>query len=223
MKFRVTILVVCAMLLYLGYTKISFLLRNPEPEVIALEKSQDISKAAREWVTITGGTLLLKEAISSNGEVELEALLVPLVLNKLETKFRIMIETRDPQLLRAYSTYYLGMETEAEKEKYFNDNIEVFESTKSIVGVIKTGSEADYNRKKLFELAEITNTNIAEDVTYILATDDEPDKYGGFFYIIIALFGLMKVAYFWQRGKASVLPNNESNEGESDVTDDSKD
>lgn len=198
-RFRVTLLVVCGFIIYLGYSKISFVINNPEPELVSINKLLSAEQNDREWITVTDGTLLLKEVISSNGEMEPEALLIPLVVGEEDSVFKVFYETRDPKIMKTFKKYFFGMETEEEQVKYFNENIDRFIIKTPITGVLMTGSELKYNREKLIEIADITNTKVSDNVIFIQEKGEMTfvDNYGGYFLILIGILGLLKVIYLW--------------------------
>lgn len=148
---------------------------------------------------ITGGTLLLKEAISANGEIEADAFLVPIVEKKGDDEFKVFFETRDPKIIEAISQYFIYIETEEAKEKYYKENIDLFEMTKPVSGVFLTGSELKYNTDKLKEIADITNTKITEKVIFVQEKLelDNFDKYSGYFMILMGVLGIIKIAYLF--------------------------
>ena len=113
-RFRYTLLAVCLVLLWLGWTDISFFLANRTPAQLSIQQLERFGPP-RDWLQITGGRLDLEQAISTSGTLELDALLVPLKSAPDVEKLALLVETRDPGLLELFRTYHFMLDTPSEQ------------------------------------------------------------------------------------------------------------
>ncbi len=202
-RYRVTVLVVCCILIALGGADINSILRNYEPEVVAWDLKSGALEPSKEWLTLDGGVLMLEEAISTSGELEIDALLVPYVRDTDEKKFYVLIETRDPQLVKAFTTYHLALESESEKAKYLADNRGIFRMQRSVSGMVVQGLIANRNRDTLFEFASETGMDVPEEVVFIHEGNEPPPIYRGLFFLLMAIAGIIKVIVVGRKNKSA--------------------
>jgi hypothetical protein len=189
-RFRFTLLAICLVLLWLGWTDASLYLRNPEPATISLAELQRAG-APREWLHVTGGYQDLQNAISTSGTVKLEAFLVPLKTSPDADSFRVLVETRDPQILDLLRTYYFKLDTPAEQQRFLAEHAGEFHARRDVTGTLITGLIASGNRDKLMTLAKQLGMQVPEDVIFI-SEGKQPPKWRGFLFLALALAGLVK-------------------------------
>ncbi|WP_432823875.1 hypothetical protein [Trichloromonas sp.] len=205
-RFRFTLLAVCLVLLYLGWNDASLYLRNRAPLAVtigALEKGD----TPREWLRISGGTLIMDEAISTSGSIELDALLVPLKADPATPGFRVLVETRDPALLDFFQTYHFKLDSALAKERFHAEHQQEFRVQRDIIGTQITGMIASGNRDKLTTLAKDLGIQVSDNVM-LLSEGNQPPTYRGFLFLAIGILGLGKLLLRW--------PKNESPEAVSD-------
>lgn len=198
-RFRFTLLAVCLVLLYLGWNDASLALRNRTPQTISIG---DLERGdlPREWVRITGGTLDVKEAISTSGSIEIDVLLVPLKADLTQPGIKILVETRDPKLLELIKTYYLNLDSAQDQEQFYAEHLQEFAIQRDIVGTQITGMIASGNRDKLTTLAKEVGMAVSTDVL-LVSEGNEPPTYRGFFFLAIGLLGLGKLLLRWPKNQ----------------------
>jgi len=196
-RFRFTLLAICLVLLYLGWTDIALFLRNPSPAAVSIEELEK-GNVPREWLHVTGGNLNLLEAISTSGSVEIESFLVPLKSSPEEKSFSVLVETRNPRILELLATYHFNLETAEEKEAYFKANAAEFQGLRDVTGMVVSGLIASGNRDKLMKLAKEVGMQVPPDVLF-LSEGKEPGRWRGIFYLGVGLLGLIKVLMLWKK------------------------
>ena len=97
-RFRFTLIAVCLVLLYLGGSDLLLWFNNQSAQTLSISQLEE-SGAPQEWLNVKAGYMDLDRAISTSGSVEMEALLIPLVTHPDQQRIRVMVETRDPDLL----------------------------------------------------------------------------------------------------------------------------
>ncbi|MFA5515574.1 MAG: hypothetical protein WDA20_04740 [Desulfuromonadales bacterium] len=199
-RFRYTLLAVCLVLLWLGWTDISLFLRNRAPAQVSTAALEG-QGPPRAWLQVSGGWLDMEQAISTSGTIELDALLVPLKSSPTAEGFGILVETRDPQLLSLFRTYHFQLDTDLEKERFLQEHRAEFHPQRVITGTMITGLIASGNRDKLLKLAREVGMPVAEDVLFI-SEGKEPPKYRGFFFAGIGLLGLLRLLSLWRNRPA---------------------
>ncbi|ALC17772.1 hypothetical protein DSOUD_3046 [Desulfuromonas soudanensis] len=204
-RFRFTLLAICLVLLFLGWNDISLFLRNRAPETIAVTALEQ-NGAPREWLHVTGGTLDLLEAISTSGSIELEALLIPLKSDPQAGDFRVLVETREPGLIKLFRTYHFKLDSEEAQERYLDEHRSEFFPRQDVSGTLVTGLIATGNRDKLMTLAKDVGMQVTDDVIFI-AEGKEPARIRGFIFFALALAGLVKFAAM---GKRNSPPQGEA-------------
>jgi hypothetical protein len=195
-RFRVTLLAICLLLIYLGWNDASIFLRNQQPEAIAID-TLERSGAPREWLQVSGGYQDLQRAISTSGTLQLDALLVPLTSEPRRDSFQVLVETRQPRLLELFRTYHLRLDTIAEQKRFLEEHHEEFFGRREITGTVISGLVAKGNREKLMKLARDVGMEVPEEVIF-LSEGNEPVRYRGFIFLVLGLAGLLKVASFWR-------------------------
>jgi hypothetical protein len=196
-RFRITLLVVCMVLLYLGGSDLRILLRNPKPMPVTLAELEQ-QEPKQEWLTIRGGQQNLLEAISTSGSVEVNAFLVPLKTSPEAKDYRILIETRKPQIVDALKFYHFKLETDLEKQKYLKDHHELFFGQREVTGMVMSGLIGRNNRNRLAKLSKDYGIAVPENVLFV-TEGKEPAKIRGFFFVGVALLGLVKLATTWRK------------------------
>ena len=100
------------------------MLHNPEPAVVSIA-DMETGGAPREWLTVEGGVWDLREAISTSGSIEIEAFLVPLRSSAdPQAPIKVMVETRDPEVVKLLSTYTFNFDSDRERQAFIAANQE---------------------------------------------------------------------------------------------------
>lgn len=196
-RFRFTLLALCLLLLFLGISDLRLWLNNPEPLTIGLAELQRTGPP-REWLTVTGGVLDLPEAISTSGSIELDAFLVPLKTSVDAPNFRVLVETRRPEVLQTLSHYYFQLDSKAEQQRYLAEHPELFYLHQTVTGMLAGGLVASGNRDKLLKLAKDLGMQVPKDVIF-LTEAKEPPRWRGIFFLAAGLLGLLKVLTLWRQ------------------------
>ncbi len=204
-RYRFTLLAICLVLMYLGWSDASLYLRNRAPETVSIAALEE-APAPREWLHVTGGTLMLEEAISTSGSIELDALLIPLKADPQAPGFAVLVETRDPQLVDLFQTYNFKLDTVLERENFLAEHRQEFEISHDITGTLVTGLIATGNRDKMMTLAKDVGMQVSEDVMFV-AEGKEPPTYRGFIFLAIGLLGLVKVFLKWNDATGRIAPD----------------
>jgi hypothetical protein len=184
-------------LLYLGGSDLRILLRNPKPMPVSLTELEQ-QEPEQEWLTIRGGHQDLLEAISTSGSVEVNAFLVPLKTSPEAKDYRILIETRKPQIVDALKFYHFKLETDLERQKYLEEHRELFFGQREVTGMVMSGLIGRNNRNRLSKLSKDYGIAVPENVMFV-TEGKEPAKIRGFFFVGVALLGLVKLATTWRK------------------------
>ncbi len=190
--------------MYLGWSDASLFLRNRAPETVSIATLEQAG-APREWLHVTGGTLMLERAISTSGSIELDALLIPLKSAPNGSGFSVLVETRDPDLVDLFQTYNFKLDTVLERENFLAEHRQEFEISREVTGTLVTGLIATGNRDKMMTLAKDVGMQVSEDVMFI-AEGKEPPTYRGFIFLAIGLLGLIKVFLKWNAATGRIAP-----------------
>jgi len=196
-RFRVTLIAVSAVLLFLGINDLSVWWRNRVPTSIDIATLAN-SGAPTEWLKVSNGYMDLDRAISTSGTIELEALLVPLLPDLNQEEIRVLVETRNPRTLELVRGYHFTPETEEEQTAFREEHAAEFQARSEITGMLVSGLIAKGNRTKLLELARDTGLDVQEDVIF-LSEGKIPQLWRGLFFTLIALFTVLKL--FWPQSK----------------------
>ncbi len=202
-RFRFTLLAVCLVLLYLGYEDLHLFFNNRQPREVPIEALL-AQGPPQDWMTITGGTLKLDDAISTSGTVELDALLVPLVADPEIESFDVLVETRDPQLIDTFRTYHFTFDTLEQQKSFREENSERFLIRKPVRGMTQGSLIASSNEDRLRQLAQTGGLQVPRDVIFF-SEGKEPPRYRGFIFTALALLGMVKVLSTF-RGKNPPSP-----------------
>lgn len=200
-RYRVTLMVVCLVLLYLGGNTIHFHVKNPDPLPISLEELER-SGPPREWLTIEGGYVNLLEAISTTGSVEVDVFLVPLKVSPQAESYRVLVETRDPEIVTALRTYFFKLDSEMEKQRYLQEHQELFLGRRDITGQLQDYLPSKRNRSLIESMKRKGEENLPDDVILVSENKESPMLLGGIFMVVMALLGMAKAAVFWKKSDA---------------------
>lgn len=200
-RFRITLLVICLLLGWLGYSDLSLLLRNPEPQQLSIDEL--IAQGpAREWVSISGGQQDLLQAINMSGTIEVGSFLVPLKSSPEAPEVNVWFETREPQIIELLKTYYFKLETEQQRQQFLKDNAELLTLQRNVTGMTADNLIADSNHKKLTELLEEMQLTVPENVIFI-SQGKKPTSLRGFFFVAMSMIGLIKLALMFRPSKSA--------------------
>ncbi|HKJ04767.1 MAG TPA: hypothetical protein VJ974_04150 [Geopsychrobacteraceae bacterium] len=206
-RFRVTLLVVCLMLGWLGFNDLSLYFRNRTPQTLSIEEITN-QGAPREWVNIVGGQQDLLQAINMSGTMEIDSFLVPLKQTAETKDLLVWFETRDPQIISALKTYYFKLDTEAERAAFVDEKRQLFFARRDLTGMTVSNLVADSNRSKLKELLSDMNIPVSDQVVFI-SEGKKPSSGRGFFFMSIAFIGLMKLARDLSQKPAEAITDEE--------------
>jgi hypothetical protein len=190
-RFRVTLLVVCLLLGWLGYTDLSLLLRNQAPQQLSISELET-QGPAQEWISVSGGYQDLLQAINMSGTIEIDSFLVPLKGSVKGADSNIWFETRDPQIVNLLKNYYFKLDTEEQRQQFREDNRELFTAPRVVTGMTVDNLIANSNSSKLKKLLQEMNLPVAENVIFI-SEGKEPTALRGFFFSAMAIIGLLKL------------------------------
>lgn len=198
-RFRVTLITICLVLAWLAYKDISLYLRNPQPLEISIGELETLENAPREWLAVSGGYPVFLQGINMTGSMDFEAFLVPLASSPDSSNYRVWFETRDPDILKALTTYYFLLDTEAQRLAFLNDNDHIFSGQRQLTGMTAAELVANSNQKKLVSLLE--EMGIESSGTPIFISEEkEPTVWRGIFFAIIAFAGLLKLTWDLRTG-----------------------
>ncbi len=200
-RFRVTLLVICLILGWLGYADLSLLLRNPQPQPINISELETTG-APREWLTVTGGHQDLLQAINMSGKMEIDSFLVPLKVSPGAEEIRVWFETRDPQIVDLLTRYYFHLDTDEERSTFLAENQLLLNAERELTGMTAENLVADSNREKLLELLKEMNMPTSEDVIFI-SEGKQPAMPRGIFFTAMAVIGLLKLLFDLKKSSAA--------------------
>lgn len=196
-RFRVTLLVVCLVLGWLGFNDLSLYLRNSTPQEISIADLAD-QGAPREWLTIYGGHQDLLQAINMSGTMEIDAFLVPLKRSSETEEMLVWFETRDPQIVGALKTYYFKKESDEERSSFVEENRQLFYGKRDLTGMTVSNLIADSNKSKLEKLLTEMGIPVSERIIFI-SEGKEPASGRGFFFVAMAALGFLKLLFDLRR------------------------
>lgn len=200
-RFRFTLLALCLLLLFLGGSDLRLMLANPQPLPIGLDRLAG-SVPPRDWLTVQGGVLDLTEAISTSGSLDLDAFLVPLKTTAEAPDFRVLVETRRPEIVDTLRTYHFMLDSQAEQRRYLTEHAGRFHLEQDVTGMVVSGLIASGNRDKLMQLAKQLGMVVPDDVIF-LAEGKEPGRWRGIFFFAAGLLGLAKLLLDWRKQGAA--------------------
>lgn len=201
-RFRITLLVICLVLGWLGFNDLALYFRNPTPQSIDIEALTQ-QGAPREWLKIEGGYRDLLQAINMSGTVDVTSFLVPLKRSEKDNNLQIWYESRDPKVLNALKTYYFDLDTDADRAKFIAENRQLFMGRYDLSGMTVSSLVADSNRGKLKELLTKMKIPVSEQVIFI-SEGKVPSSLRGFFFVAMALLGLGKLLYDLNKSRKEV-------------------
>ncbi len=190
-RFRYTLIAVCLVLLFLGGSDLLLWFNNQAPRQVTID-SLERSGAPQEWLYVVNGYQDLDRAISTSGSVEMEALLVPLLTDPGQEKIQVLIETRNPHLLKLFQDYHFFTDTLAQKQTFRREHDAEFMGQREITGMLVDGLIERGNRQKLLKLANETGLDVAGNVVF-LSEGKTPEKWRGVFFTVVGLLGLVRV------------------------------
>jgi hypothetical protein len=200
-RFRVTLLVVCLVLGWLGYSDLSLYLRNPAPHAISIDELST-NGAPREWLSIDGGYQDLLQAINMSGTMEIDAFLVPLKSTPESDQLLVWFETRDPEIIGALKTYYFKLDQEDQRNRFVEENRQLFFGRRDLQGLTASNLIADSNQTKLEKLLTEMGVPVSERIIFI-SEGKQPASTRGFFFFAMALLGIGKLLFDLLRNPAA--------------------
>ncbi|GAB4175931.1 MAG: hypothetical protein Tsb0017_09880 [Geothermobacteraceae bacterium] len=200
-RFRFTLLAVSLVLSLLGLHDLKLWISNPGPLSIGIADLQQ-GRAPREWLRIEGGVFDLPEAISTSGTIELEAFLVPLRSDLSDHRLRILVETRDPEIMNLMRRWAFGFDTEKERRGFLEANRDRFYPRRTVTGMVVGGLIASGNRDRLMQLARELGLEVDDQVIFI-SEGKQPPRWRGLFFLLVGLAGLIKGVQLVRRGKSA--------------------
>lgn len=201
-RFRVTLLVVCLLLGWLGYSDLSLLLRNQAPQQLTISELET-NGPAQEWLSVSGGYQDLQQAINMSGTMEIDSFLVPLKRSASSPDHTVWFETRDPQIVNLLKTYYFNLDSDAQRQQFKEENREFFTAQRDISGMTIDNLIADANSENLKKLLREMQLPVADNVIFI-SEGKQPTVLRGFFFATIALIGLLKLLFDCKQSRLRV-------------------
>lgn len=196
-RFRITIMAICLLVGWLGYSDLTILLRNPEPLEISIV-DLEITGAPREWLTVNKGYQDLLQGINMSGTMEVGSFLIPLKSSPDSKEIRVWFETRDPEIIETMQTYYFILDTEEQRQDYLAENRLFFSAQRQLTGMVTGNLVADSNQKKLTQLLQKMDIPVAENTIFI-SEEKQPVVWRGIFFAVIAAIGLIKVGLSFRK------------------------
>jgi hypothetical protein len=202
-RYRVTLLVICLVLLYLGGSDLNNLRRNYQIQPISIAELEGPAPS-QEWLAIDGGYVNLLEAISTTGSVEVSAFLVPLKISSDAQDYRVLLETRAPAIVDALKTYHFKLENEQDQQRYVQEHQELFFGRRDVSGMVMSGLISLNNQNRLAKLERDYGIDLPENVI-LFSENKEPARVRGFLFVGVALLGLIKLFSRWKKPAAPVV------------------
>lgn len=196
-RYRVTLLVICLVLLYLGGADLNNLRRNYQIQPISIAELER-SEPPQEWLAIDGGYVDLLQAISTTGSVEVSAFLVPLKISRDAQDYRVLLETRDPAIVDALKTYHFKLETEQQQQQYVQEHQELFFGRRDVSGMVMSGLISLNNQNRLAKLENDYGVDLPENVI-LFSENQKPARVRGFLFVGVALLGMFKLFSRWKK------------------------
>ena len=203
-RFRVTLLVVCLLLGWLGFNDLSLYLRNRTPQAITIEELAE-QGAPREWLRVDGGYQDLQQAINMSGTMEIDSFLVPLKASAETDELLIWFETRDPHIVNTLKTYYFKMDSDQARADFLEENRRTFFAQRDLTGMAVGNLIADSNKNKLEKLLTEMGIPVSERIIFI-SEGKEPTIGRGLFFLAMALLGLGRLLFTLLSKPAAAAP-----------------
>lgn len=194
-RYRVTLFVICMVLIVLGIADLRVYLRNPEPLIMSLQEVSKADKLSQEWLTITGGTLLIDEAVNPSGDEEIKALLIPYVPDASEDNCHVFVESSNETWLNLFKKYHFSFNSKEEKQAFLDENLDRFRPQIDLSGMVVVGLFVEGNRDKMLELADISGMNVSDNVIFFRDSNKPGKPFGAAFFLVMAFLGLSKLIY----------------------------
>ena len=190
-RFRVTLLAVCLLLTWLGYSDLQLHLRNRSPQQISAHQLEQ-NQQHREWLHVTGGYQNLLEAINMSGTMEIDAFLVPLRSTLDNPVTTIWFETRDPQIVDLLKTYYFKLDSDLQRSNFVKENESLIYAKRDLIGMTADSMVASNNQAKLEELLQDMKLPVVENTVFI-SEGKKPTIYRGYAFAIVGILGIIKL------------------------------
>lgn len=207
-RFRFTLLAVCLLLTWLGYSDLQLHLRNKTPLVISATELEQ-RQPPREWLHVIGGYQNLMEAINMSGTMEIDAFLVPLKSAPDNQVTSIWFETRDPQIVKLLKTYYFELNSDLERSQFIENNKALIYAQRDLIGMTADSMVASNNQAKLEELLTLMKIPVGEN-TIFLSEEKEPVIYRGYFFAVIGVLGIVKLLLHLREQPETTPPPTET-------------
>ncbi len=201
-RFRVTLLVFCLVLLYLGGSDLNALRNNYKIQPVSIVDLEG-GEPPQQWLAIEGGYVDLLQAISTTGSVEVSSFLVPLKSSADTQDYRVLIETHDPAIVDALKIYHFKLDSVEEQQRYVQEHQELFFGRRDVSGWVMSGLVSLNNQNRLAKLKSDYGVDLPENVI-LFSEGKEPARVRGFLFVGVALLGLYKVITRWKKPAAPV-------------------
>ena len=202
-RFRATVVAICLILGWLGYSDLSIFFRNRTPLEISITELENTG-APREWLTVTGGYQDLLQAINMSGTMEIDSFLVPLKHSPEAAQIKVWFETRDPEIVEALKTYYFMLEEAEQRQAFLEENQHLFNGARQLTGMTADNLVADSNQQKLVKLLQEMKVQVAADTIFI-SEGKQPVLWRGAFFALMALVGLVKLLLDLKKPRANQI------------------
>ncbi|WP_303723031.1 hypothetical protein [Malonomonas rubra] len=203
-RFRVTLLAVCLLLTWLGYSDLQLHFRNKAPQQITVQELEQ-GRPHREWLHVTGGYQNLLDAINMSGTMEIDAFLVPLRSTPDSRSSTIWFETRDPQIVELLKTYYFKLDNDLQRSQFANKNKDQIYAQRDLIGMTADSMVASNNQTKLEELLQQMKLPVGEHTVFI-SEGKEPIIYRGYFFAVIGILGILKLVLSFRNKPDTAQP-----------------
>ena len=202
-RFRVTLLALSLVLLFLGIADLRTYMKNRQPQNVSIaELVAGVEHIER--MNISGGYFDLLNAINTSGSIEIDALLVPLTVTPGEQPFKVFVETRNPDVLTLVTQYNLGMDTEEQRAKFLEDNKEKFYPQMDLAVMQFSNIVANSNQAKLVKLVESVGLKVDENVLFV-SEGKEPPLLRGIFFFLFGILGVLKAVSMFKKARQEAM------------------
>lgn len=191
-KFRVTLLVVCMLLGWLGYKDLSLVIHNKAPQQLSIV-DLEVHGPDQEWIQVDNGYQDLLQAINMSGTMEIDSFLVPLKRSQDVPEIFVWFETRDPNIIELLKTYYFKLDSDIQRESFVQKNRDFIYARRQVTGMTADNLIASSNHEKLKELLQMMNLTVPDNVIFI-SEGKQPASLRGFFFVAMSLIGIIKLA-----------------------------
>lgn len=199
-RFRITLIAVSLILIYLGASDVRLAMRNTNAQTISIAELASGGEHIEKLV-VTGGYYDLKNAVSTSGSVKLDTLLVPLTEEPGQEPYRVFVETREPAIMDLVEKYNFQLDSDPARLAFFEEHKAEFYPRRDVSGMKFSSVVANTNEKKLVTLLTSVGLKVQEPVIFI-AEGKEPPKTRGIFFLIIGALGLLKGGALFRKAKA---------------------